>query len=162
MNEDNDWVDCLTVDQLMALNGITDPDRLTEGQTLKLAQVGRVANPAAVAPASATASTVGQTAAQTGASPPGRTEYAVQPGDTVAVIGGGVMGASVAYHLALRSPATRRDVVLETRSGNAEVLSSGGDNVFVVTGDSGNGLTQFLQALGSGAAASTSANPATR
>jgi LysM repeat protein/beta-lactamase class A len=46
----------LTVDQLVGLNGITDPDRLTEGQTLKL--------PAAPARA---------TAGSSGASPPGQT-----------------------------------------------------------------------------------------
>src|SRR5207237_22785 len=49
----------LTVDQLVTLNGITDPDRLTEGQTLKLP-----ASPArATAPAPGPAPSGGSAAA---------------------------------------------------------------------------------------------------
>jgi LysM repeat protein/beta-lactamase class A len=65
----------LTVDQLMSVNGITDPDRLTEGQTLKL--------PATTAASSTSASTATGAAATTAQANGRASEYVVQSGDTL-------------------------------------------------------------------------------
>jgi LysM repeat protein/beta-lactamase class A len=66
----------LTVDQLASLNGITDADHLTEGQTLKL--------PATTAASSSTASTTTTSAPASTAQSAGRaSEYVVQSGDTL-------------------------------------------------------------------------------
>jgi LysM repeat protein/beta-lactamase class A len=68
------------IDQLMSLNGIADPDRLAEGQTLKLPPTAR----AAVAPSGAQAATPPAAASASTAPAPG--EYVVQPGDTLSGI----------------------------------------------------------------------------
>ena len=77
----------VTLEQLVTLNGVADPDRVTEGQTLKLppaatartggAPSAQNAAPAAPAAAQAAAAAAG---VPTGA-PAG--EYVVQPGDTL-------------------------------------------------------------------------------
>lgn len=64
----------ITVDQLIAENGIQDPDRLTEGQTLRV--------PTAAGGSATTAGSQPAPAAQ--AAPRG--EYVVQPGDTLSGI----------------------------------------------------------------------------
>jgi beta-lactamase class A/LysM repeat protein len=74
----------LTVDQIVSLNGLTDPDRLTEGQALKLPQLPQT-------PARTTAGSTAQTGAggtsSASAQPAGRpSEYVVQAGDTVSGI----------------------------------------------------------------------------
>jgi beta-lactamase class A/LysM repeat protein len=82
----------VTVDQLLTLNGIADPNRLTEGQTLKLPSTVRTAPPTApaTAPAAtqppATAATGTQASSQTGARTTAPSEYVVQPGDTLSGI----------------------------------------------------------------------------
>jgi len=70
----------VTVDQIVAENRLTDPDRLTEGQTLRIPAVV-----AASAPASANTSPPASTSA---APVPQRSngEYVVQPGDTLSGI----------------------------------------------------------------------------
>lgn len=70
----------VTLEQLVTLNGITDPDRVTEGQTLKL--------PAATARAGGAPSAQAQGAPAAAAAPAGAPagEYVVQPGDTLSGI----------------------------------------------------------------------------
>ena len=85
----------LTVDQLAGSNGITDPDRLTTGQALKLpaapAQTAAAA-PGAVPPAQSSSQPASQPPAQASAKPTGNAptaaigEYVVQPGDTLSGI----------------------------------------------------------------------------
>jgi beta-lactamase class A/LysM repeat protein len=75
----------VTIEQLVTLNGITDPDRVTEGQALKLP-------PAATARAGGAPSAQAQNAAPAAsvaaAAPAGLPagEYVVQPGDTLSGI----------------------------------------------------------------------------
>ena len=85
----------VAVEQLSGLNGITDPDRLAEGQALKLPSTARVpgAPPSGVQPAAqaggptANPSGGGQPQAQASSKPTGATgEYVVQPGDTLSGI----------------------------------------------------------------------------
>jgi len=72
----------LTVDQLMSVNGLTDPDRLTEGQALKLPPTA--ARTPATGAASANPAPAGAPAAAPSAQPAARTsEYVVQAGDTL-------------------------------------------------------------------------------
>ena len=86
----------VTVEQLSGLNGITDPDRLAEGQALKLPATARV--PGGPPPASQPSAQAGSPAAnpatgsqqqqqaQASPKPTGGTEYVVQPGDTLSGI----------------------------------------------------------------------------
>jgi beta-lactamase class A/LysM repeat protein len=80
----------VTVDQLTGLNGITDPDRLSAGQTLKLPTTARVpeGSPSgAPPPAQASSPPASGNQAQASAKPTGSpSEYAVQPGDTLSGI----------------------------------------------------------------------------
>jgi LysM repeat protein/beta-lactamase class A len=73
----------VSVEQLVAQNGLQDPDRVTEGQTLRIPAIaaGSVAAAPPPAPASAAAS---QTAPA--AQAVSRGEYVVQPGDTLSGI----------------------------------------------------------------------------
>jgi beta-lactamase class A/LysM repeat protein len=89
----------VTVDQLVGLNGIADPDRLVGGQTLKLpAQSSRatggspsptgVGSGQAGGPATTGPASQGQQGAPANAQAPARaTEYVVQAGDTLSGIG---------------------------------------------------------------------------
>lgn len=85
----------VTVDQLTDLNGITDPDRLTEGQALKLPATARTPSgspsgappPAQASSPAANPATGSQPPAQASAKPTGTTsEYVVQSGDTLSAI----------------------------------------------------------------------------
>jgi LysM repeat protein/beta-lactamase class A len=72
----------LTVDQLLSVNGLTDPDRLTEGQALKLPQTAVRVQP--TGPATTNAAPAGAPAAAPSAQPAARaSEYTVQAGDTL-------------------------------------------------------------------------------
>jgi LysM repeat protein/beta-lactamase class A len=75
----------LTVDQLMSANGITDPDRLAEGQALKLpSTTARSPGGGSAGAASANAAPAAGAPAAAGAPPAARTsEYVVQAGDTL-------------------------------------------------------------------------------
>jgi beta-lactamase class A/LysM repeat protein len=72
----------LTVDQLLSVNGLTDPDRLAEGQALKLPPTAARVQP--TGPATTNAAPAGAQAAAPSAQTPARaSEYVVQAGDTL-------------------------------------------------------------------------------
>ncbi|MGE3269016.1 MAG: serine hydrolase [Chloroflexota bacterium] len=72
----------LTVDQLVTLNSIQDPNRVVEGQVLKLP----AAQPAAPQTAAGQPAAPAPAAAQPAAPAPVAGEYIVQPGDTLSAI----------------------------------------------------------------------------
>lgn len=72
----------LTVDQIMSVNGLTDPDRLTEGQALKLPSTTARA-PAANQSSANTAPASAPTPAPSAPPAARASEYVVQPGDTL-------------------------------------------------------------------------------
>ena len=81
----------LTVDQLVSLNGITDPDRLSEGQTLKLPAAPCAQRPAAEPSPDGSGTTPASTAGAPPPRPPRQrpaapSEYVVQSGDTLSGI----------------------------------------------------------------------------
>jgi N-acetylmuramoyl-L-alanine amidase len=79
----------LNVEQLVTLNGITDPDRVTEGHTLKLPPANTTARtggaPSAQAQNAAPSAPVAVQASSAAGAPTGAPagEYLVQPGDTL-------------------------------------------------------------------------------